>query len=337
MGIAIENQTADFAKIAAGFKNSSVFRYGNGISLEPVTKSDVKSVDYLEELIMVEKITLSDMYILEAVAFFGHADLKMVVSRLKRMAEQFPHKPIITNSDSLSGRLQTLGKYGLLWRRKYSCGGKGNIFVYTITYRGFKMYSERLDKSFHYDTGLVSQCTTRVLRSVHVGEVACIFVGRLSKVAEIEEWRHSSYALRYGEKGRFYPNGYIKCLHKGDYWNIILEAAHFNVDDRIESEQERIIKFEEKLETLIKVKDAFAVRHENTLFVFCVEDFEGVNRLSKILAGFKEDFNGNTYVTSERVLKANQLDFASSMVKPRIIGSDLKVTACIPSQEWFIA
>lgn len=202
MGIAVENQTADFAKIAAGFKNSSVFRYGNGISLEPVTKSDVKSVDYLEELIMVEKITLSDMYILEAVAFFGHADLKMVVSRLKRMAEQFPHKPIITNSDSLSGRLQTLGKYGLLWRRKYSCGGKGNIFVYTITYRGFKMYSERLDKSFHYDTGLVSQCTTRVLRSVHVGEVACIFVGRLSKVAEIEEWRHSSYALRYGEKGK---------------------------------------------------------------------------------------------------------------------------------------
>lgn len=337
MGTAVGNETADFAKIAAGFRNSSVFRYGNGISLEPVTRSDVKSVDYLEELIMVEKITLSDMYILEAVAFFGHADLKMVAGRLKRMSEQHPHKPIITDSDSLSGRLQTLGKYGLLWRRKYSCGGKGNIFVYTITYRGFKMYSERLDKSFHYDTGLVAQCTTRVLRSIHVGEVACIFERRLSKVADIEEWRHSSYALKYGEKGKFYPNGYIRCLHNGEYWNIILEAAHFNVDDRIESERERVLKFEERLGTLIKVKDAFAAKYENTLFVFCVEDFEGVNRLSKILAGFKEDFNGNTYVTSERVLKTNQLDFANSMVKPRIIGSDLKVTACIPSQEWFIA
>lgn len=337
MGKAVGNETADFAKIAAGFKNSSVFRYGNGISLEPVTKSDVKSVDYLEELIMVEKITLSDMYILEAVAFFGHADLKMVAGRLKWMAEHHPHKPIITDSDSLSGRLQTLGKYGLLWRRKYSCGGKGNIFVYTITYRGFKMYSERLDKSFHYDTGLVAQCTTRVLRSIHVGEVACIFERRLSRIADIEEWRHSSYALRYGEKGKFYPNGYIRCLHNGEYWNIILEAAHFNVDDRIESERERVLKFEERLGTLIRVKDAFASKYENTLFVFCVEDFEGVNRLSNILAGFKEDFNGNTYVTSERVLKTNQLDFANSIVKPRIIGSDLKVTACIPSQEWFIA
>lgn len=335
--MAVEKEIADFVKIAEGFKNSSVFRYGNGISLEPVTKSDIKSVDYLEELLMAEKITLSDMYILEAVAFFGHADLKMVAGRLKWMVEKFPKKPIIADSDSLGGRLQTLGKYGLLWRRKYSCGGKGNIFVYTITYRGFKMYSERLDKSFHYDTGLVAQCTTRVLRSIHVGEVACIFEDRLSKVAEIEEWRHSSYALRYGEKGRFYPNGYIRCLHYGAYWNIILEAAHFNVDDRIESEQERVLKFEEKLATLIKVKDAFAAKYENTLFVFCVEDFEGVNRLSKILAGFKEDFNGNTYVTSERVLKVNQLDFASSMVKPRIIGSSLKVTACIPSQEWFIA
>jgi len=96
------------------------------------------------------------------------------------------------------------------------------------------------------------------------------------------------------------------------------------------------LKFEEKQKTLVKVKDAFSARFENTLFVFCVEDFEGVNRLSKKLAGFKEDFNGNTYVTNERVLKANQLDFASSMVKPRIIGNDLKVTACIPSQEWFI-
>lgn len=337
MGVAVESETADFAKIAAGFKNSSVFRYGNGISLEPVTRSDIKSVDYLEELLMAEKITLSDMYILEAVAFFGHADLKMVAGKLKRMKEQYPQKPIIADSDSLGGRLQTLGKYGLLWRRKYSCGGKGNIFIYTITYRGFKMYSERLDKSFHYDTGLVAQCMTRVLRSVHVGEVACIFEGRLSKIAAIEEWRHLSYALRYGEKGKFYPNGYIRCLHNGENWNIILEAAHFNVDDRIESEQERIIKFQEKLEALIKVKDAFAAKFENTLFVFCVEDFEGVNRLSKILAGFKEDFNGNTYVTSERVLKTNQLDLASSMVKPRIIGSDLKVTACIPSQEWFMA
>lgn len=337
MSMAIENETTDFVKIASGFKNSSVFRYGKDISLDPVTKSDIKSVDYLEELLMAEKITLSDMYVLEAVAFFGHADLRMVACRLKRMAEQYPHKPVITDSDSLSSRLQTLGKYGLLWRRKYSCGGKGNIFVYTITYRGFKMYSERLDKSFHYDTGLVAQCTTKVLRSIHVGEVACIFEGRLSKVAEIEEWRHSSYALGYGEKGRFYPNGYIRCLHNGDYWNIILEAAHFNVDDRIESERERVLKFEEKLGTLIKVKDAFAAKYENTIFVFCVEDFDGVNRLSKILAGFKEDFNGNTYVTSERVLKTNRLDFASSMVKPRIIGSDLKVTACIPSQEWFIA
>lgn len=335
--MAVEKEMTDFVKIAAGFKNSSAFRYGNGISLDPVTKSDIKSVDYLEELLMAEKITLSDMYILEAVAFFGHADLKMVACRLKWMAEKFPKKPIITDSDSLGGRLQTLGKYGLLWRRKYSCGGKGNIFVYTITYRGFKMYSERLDKSFHYDTGLVAQCTTRVLRSIHVGEVACIFEGKLSKFAQIEEWRHSSYALRYGEKGRFYPNGYIRCLHNEAYWNIILEAAHFNVDDRIESERERILKFEEKIGTLIKVKDAFSAKYENTLFVFCVEDFEGVNRLSTILAGFKEDFNGNTYVTSERVLKINQLHFASSMVKPRIIGSDLKVTACIPAQEWFMA
>ncbi len=337
MGVTVGNETADFARIAAGFKNSSVFRYGNDISLEPVTRSDIKSVDYLEELLMAEKITLSDMYILEAVAFFGHADLKMVAGRLKWMAGKYPQKPIMTDPDSLGGRLQTLGKYGLLWRRKYSCGGKGNIFVYTITYRGFKMYSERLDKSFHYDTGLVAQCTTRVLRSIHVGEVACIFEGRLSKIADMEEWRHSSYALKYGEKGKFYPNGYIRCLHNGENWNIILEAAHFNVDDRIESKQERILKFEEMLDTLVKVKDTFAARFENTLFVFCVEDFEGVNKLSKILGSYKEDFNGNTYITSERVLKTNQLDFASSMVKPRIIGSSLKVTACIPSQEWFIA
>ena len=86
MGVTVGNETADFARIAAGFKNSSVFRYGNDISLEPVTRSDIKSVDYLEELLMAEKITLSDMYILEAVAFFGHADLKMVASRLKWMA-----------------------------------------------------------------------------------------------------------------------------------------------------------------------------------------------------------------------------------------------------------
>ena len=125
MGVTVGNETADFARIAAGFKNSSVFRYGNDISLEPVTRSDIKSVDYLEELLMAEKITLSDMYILEAVAFFGHADLKMVAGRLKWMAGKYPQKPIMTDPDSLGGRLQTLGKYGLLWRRKYSCGGKG--------------------------------------------------------------------------------------------------------------------------------------------------------------------------------------------------------------------
>lgn len=73
MGVTIEKETADFARIATGFKNSSVFRYGKGISLEPITRSDIKSVDYLEELLMAEKITLSDMYILEAVAFFGQA------------------------------------------------------------------------------------------------------------------------------------------------------------------------------------------------------------------------------------------------------------------------
>lgn len=58
MSMAIENETTDFVKIASGFKNSSVFRYGKGISLDPVTKSDIKSVDYLEELLMAEKITL---------------------------------------------------------------------------------------------------------------------------------------------------------------------------------------------------------------------------------------------------------------------------------------
>ena len=58
MGVTVGNETADFARIAAGFKNSSVFRYGNDISLEPVTRSDIKSVDYLEELLMAEKITL---------------------------------------------------------------------------------------------------------------------------------------------------------------------------------------------------------------------------------------------------------------------------------------
>lgn len=337
MGMTADSGEKSFVKIAEGFKNNSVFRYGKGICLEPVTKSDVRSVDYLEELLMAEKITLSDMYILEAVAFFGHADLKMVVSRLRWMAARYPHKPIILNADSLGGRLQTLGKYGLLWRRKFSCGGKGNIFVYTITYRGFKMYSDRLDKSFHYDTSLVAHCTTKVLRSVHVGEVSCIFEGKIAQAADIQEWRHSSYALKCGERGKYYPSGYIRCLHNGDSWNIIFEAAHFNVDDRIESEQERIQKFGEKLSNLIKVKDSFASRYENTLFVFCVEDFEGVNKLSKALDAYKEDFNGNTYVTSERVLKTNSFDFASSMVKPRIIGSELKVTACVPSQEWFMA
>lgn len=47
----------------------------------------------------------------------------------ERMKEQYPQKPIIADSDSLGGRLQTLGRYGLLWRRKYSCGEKG-IFLY---------------------------------------------------------------------------------------------------------------------------------------------------------------------------------------------------------------
>lgn len=43
------------------------------------------------------------------------------------------------------------------------------------------------------------------------------------------------------------------------------------------------------------------------------------------------------YITSKRVFKTNQLDFASSMVESRIISSDLKVNSYIMSQEWFIA
>ena len=329
------NEAGKMQKIAENFRSVSVFQYNKDIELEVISRTDVKSVDVIESLIMQEKIQISDMYLLEAVAFYGHADLQTVMTRLKYLKQIYPHKFILTNPDSVSRRMQYLAKYGLIWRRKYSRGTDANIHIYTSTYRGFKLYCDKLEKGFHYDGAYLAQNVTKVFRNVHVGEVACIFFNKIQNAdAVVEEWRHNDYFIKV-DKERFYPTGYIRCRHGEDTWNFIFEAMHYNVDERIETAAERTAKIKEKLEELILIKDSFSARYENTAFVFCVEEIKGVKKLWQMLSEYSGDFNGNVYITSERVLKQTGGNFEMSVIKPIIDGDAYRLKAADKEKEWF--
>ena len=313
------------------FKKGTIFTYNEGCELETVSKEDIRTRDYIENLISCGNIVISDMFILEALNFYKHAVLDMVVSYLDSLKKKYPQKNIVSGKAAIEARMNYLSNNGFLLRRKIMAADNVCVLtVYSINSNGSTVYREKLDKGCWYETFYNAHPTSKVMRLLHSAKVSTV----ISMNDFCTDFKYY-YNIKTNPQTTVTTQGYLKIQDKAEEVHMFVEALHFKYDRRLETEEERFSKNVKRINELMWIKKKYVMENKRVAFVFCVEDWDALKKIVEITEPVSEYFDGCTYITTDRILYTVKNDLKNAFIK--LVRTDGKWGLRLPKveEEWF--
>jgi hypothetical protein len=297
-----EKTTSEEMNIVIGIKNSleknSKFMFYDGMDYK--ASQDVKETRSENIEFKVAQGTyfnIDDFFILKEVHNLGVTNVATMLKRLAVEKKRNPEKAYpFHDYHSLMARMRFLVRQGLMYSFEYSDSYKRSMFVFCCSMSGWRLYKNKLQSPDVYDKNVVFKAETEVFKRLASNAVAYAFAtspGCSSVVV------NDTIAYGDNKRGYIYSRVSLGDSEKSVY---VIDPVYFNVDHRIVSDAENEAQIQSRLSQMEEVFK-FLNNQNPTKLIFCIENYEGLIKLLKIIKTKEIDFYcNNCYFTSENVL-----------------------------------
>lgn len=295
--------------------NKSLYLYNDNID---VTLADFNGELNKEDILANyyrNKFTLSDLFIVEAIATLTFADKGLIIKQLELMRKKEPDK-LIYSIDSeykkdgeIVSRLEVLCKNSLVRCFKFNVGPRSKVYksYYCVTPHGYNYLKKIINRTEAYDDYIGVTPIDEVFKFLSAATVAVI--GADSPYFK-NMYTNNKFYIQETKKNTF---TYAELLFEKDNKKryMLIEPYFLNYHKGRLTEEAQLKHLEKRMETVTKYISARTLEIQ-PIIVFVCENMNGIRSLcNAIFKYFKYNYS-NIYFTTEYLVFKRQ-DLKSSL------------------------
>lgn len=288
---------------------NSKFSYYNGCTCSITKETRTITKEGLQQLKIKEGITKKHAFILQAVNTLGHATCQMVQQFLELLHRIYPKKEIPQlNYQKLTNELKYLSRNGMLVNSDYVTKEKNVILIYACTVYGYYFFKNCLEVTTSYDDNALFRAEHETFKRLGANSIALALAGD-KQTSEF----YVNGRTAFGNLKKI--DGYTYAAVQMEKRLFVIEPIYFMVDYTITTDEEE----EQKINNRLDKFESILSQYENTYdlkvrAVFCVENWNGLTKLSGLIKERYTDIYQNALYTSENILYQNGYDLDRSFI-----------------------
>lgn len=312
-------------EIVASLSNNSKFTFYDDCRIIPHGRLKVINKDELQRLYVSGSISVQHAFVLRAINALSHATSKMILQLLQLQRRITPRKDIMDYTDKqLGSLLEYLGRNGLVFCYEYMTADGSKILIYTCSSQGYQFFKNRLEVVDAFDDSAVFRGDHDIFKRLACNSVAlalaqdnrcvdCVINGRFSMSTEPKKFSTYIYAA-----AEFMIEGKKKLF--------IIEPTYFSIDYDICTDEEEMLKINNRITKLAGFIDKYKETSEDTVIpIMCVEGVQSLKQLGRLLKSRDDNISEIVLATSENILFKNRYALERSFIK-FTIGDKITVT-----------
>lgn len=328
-----EKSTSEEKNIVIGIKYSleknTKFMFYDGMEYkasQDVKETRAESIEF--KVVQGTYFDIGDYFILKEVHNLGLTNVATMLKRIAIEKKRNPEKEYpFHDYHTLMARMRFLVRQGLMYSFEYLDTCKRSMFVFCCAMYGWRLYKNKLQSPDIYDKNIVFKAETEVFKRLACNAVAYAFASSPGCTSVVV-----NDTIAYGDNKRCYIYSRV-VLGDAEKAVYLIDPVYFNVDSRMVSDAENEVQIRSRLAQMEDVYK-FLNAESPTKLIFCVENYEGLSKLLKIIKTKDIDFYcNNCYFTSENVLFESGDVLSRSFLKLTV--KDSKYQFSLARDIWF--